>query len=239
MIPILMYHQIDIPAPRGTPFRSLTVHPKRFHTQMRWLKRLGYTGLSMRDLFPYIRGEKTGKVIGLTFDDGYKNIFEHALPILKELKFTATNYIVSNQLAGRNVWDAENGVAQVPLMSAKEIRLWLEAGQEIGSHTKDHVYLTKVSSQEAKTQIVESKKDLENLFDIEVNAFCYPYGAENKQIATWVKESGYHNATTTARGLALKTDDPFLLPRVTISRSTHLLHFLQKCLTQSEHKKRK
>ena len=47
MIPILMYHQIGEPAPKGTPYRGLTVHPKRFTQQMRWLKRFGYTGLSM------------------------------------------------------------------------------------------------------------------------------------------------------------------------------------------------
>ena len=64
-IPILMYHQIDEPAPRGTSFRGLTVHPKSFARQMRWMHRLGYRGLSMRDLMPYLRGEQAGKVFGI------------------------------------------------------------------------------------------------------------------------------------------------------------------------------
>jgi len=73
-IPILMYHQIDIPPVRGTPLRGLVVHPKDFHNQMRWLKWTGYQGLSMRDLEPYLAGKKQGKVFGITLDDGYKNI---------------------------------------------------------------------------------------------------------------------------------------------------------------------
>lgn len=61
MIPILMYHQVDVPPKKGAPFRSLIVHPKRFRSQMRWLKRLGYTGLSMREIMPYVRGEKKAR----------------------------------------------------------------------------------------------------------------------------------------------------------------------------------
>ena len=68
-IPILMYHQVAVPAARGTSFRGLTVHPKSFARQMRWMYRLGYRGLSMRDLMPYLKKEKVGKVFGITFDD--------------------------------------------------------------------------------------------------------------------------------------------------------------------------
>ena len=69
-IPILMYHQIDTPPVRGTPLRGLVVHPKDFNNQMRWLKWMGYQGLSMRDLEPYLAGEKPGRVFGITLDDG-------------------------------------------------------------------------------------------------------------------------------------------------------------------------
>lgn len=90
-IPILMYHQIGEPAPRGTPYRGLTVHPASFRRQMTWLRRFGYRGLSMRDLMPYVRGERSGKVFGITFDDGYRNVHRNAMPVLGELGFTATN----------------------------------------------------------------------------------------------------------------------------------------------------
>ncbi len=87
---ILTYHQIDLAPPPPAAFRSLYVAPDSFARQMRWLKRLGYRGLSMRDLMPYLRGEKVGKVVGLTFDDGYCNNLHHALPVLQDCGFTAT-----------------------------------------------------------------------------------------------------------------------------------------------------
>ena len=239
MIPILMYHQIGTPAPKGTPFRGLTVHPTDFKRQMTWLKRFGYTGLSMHELMPYLRGEKTGKVVGITFDDGYQNVLQHAIPVLNALGFTSTNYIVSNHFAGSNFWDHSKGIPPSALMSLEELQQWLKSGHEIGSHTLDHVHLTEVEPSEAKHQIKQSKTQLEDALQTEVNAFCYPYGHKNTDIENWVRQSGYTNATTTARGLVLPTDDFFDLPRVTVSRSTNIVRFLQKCLTQLEHKKRK
>src|SRR3954468_17188001 len=89
-IAILSYHQTRRPPPRGVPVRTLVLPPWRFALQLRTLKALGWTGLSMRDLEPYLRGEKAGKVFGITLDDGYLNNFEHALPVLRDIGFTAT-----------------------------------------------------------------------------------------------------------------------------------------------------
>ncbi|MEO6320260.1 MAG: polysaccharide deacetylase family protein, partial [Polaromonas sp.] len=68
-IPILVYHQIAAAPPKGSPFRSLYVSPASFARQMAVLKLLGYQGLSLGALLPYLLGEKKGKVIGITFDD--------------------------------------------------------------------------------------------------------------------------------------------------------------------------
>lgn len=238
MIPILMYHQVGQPAPKGSPYRGLTVHPNDFKRQMIWLKRFGYTGLSMSALMPYLTGEKTGKVVGITFDDGYQNVLQHAAPLLHQLGFSSTNYIVSNHFSGSNFWDKAKGIPPSALMSLEELQQWQQVGQEIGSHTLDHVHLTDVDKDEALRQIAQSKVDLENQLQTEVSAFCYPYGDKNKDIENWVCQSGYTNATTTNRGLALVSDSLLNLPRVTVSRSTNIVRFLQKCLTQLEHKKR-
>ncbi len=237
-IPILMYHQIDVPAPRGTQFRGLTVHPKSFARQMRWMHRLGYRGLSMRDLMPYLKGERTGKVFGITFDDGFRNVFNNALPVLNELGFTSTNYLVAHQFDGGNVWDADHNVPFSPLMSKDEAKAWVNAGQEIGSHTLDHVHLPELSKEEARRQILESRKLLSDVVEQEVTAFCYPYGHFNSEHALMAAEAGYQNATTTQRGLASAQDGYFLLPRVGIWRTTHLLRFFQKCLTGHEDRRR-
>ena len=98
-----MYHQVVKPPARGTPLRGLCVDPREFRKQMTWMRRLGYQGLSMRNLMPYLRGERSGRVFGITFDDGYRNVYSNALPVLSELGFTATSYCVANQIGGGNV----------------------------------------------------------------------------------------------------------------------------------------
>ena len=91
-IPILTYHQIDIAPPKGAPFRSLYVSPAAFSRHMGLLKILGYQGLSLSALQPYLSGDRTGKVVGITLDDGYLNNLTHALPVLeRDRKSTRLN----------------------------------------------------------------------------------------------------------------------------------------------------
>jgi peptidoglycan/xylan/chitin deacetylase (PgdA/CDA1 family) len=237
-IPILMYHQVGEPAPRGTSYRGLTVHPKSFARQMRWMHRLGYRGLSMRDLMPYLKREKVGKVFGITFDDGFRNVFEHALPVLQTYQFTSTNYFVANQFDGSNVWDRQNGVVASDLMSKREMLAWAQAGQEVGSHTLDHVHLPELSLEAAREQLIRSRLVLSEMLGSEVTAFCYPYGDFEPEHQRLAQEAGYINATTTARGLAEISDDFYALPRVGIWRTTPLFRFLFQCLSQHENRRR-
>lgn len=238
MIPILMYHQIGEPNPRGTPYRGLTVHPRDFRRQMVWLRRLGYRGLSMAQLMPYLRGDKQGRVFGLTFDDGYQNVLDHAVPILEDCGFQATNYFVARQLGGSNVWDRAEGVPESALMDARGLRDWAAAGHEVGSHTLNHPVLPRLSPELALNEIRDSRDALEQIAGTPVRAFCYPYGKFTPALADSVRSAGYDSATTTSGGLARRTDDLFALPRVAVMRSTLLLRFLQKCLTPLEDRKR-
>jgi peptidoglycan/xylan/chitin deacetylase (PgdA/CDA1 family) len=207
---------------------------------MTWMRRLGYRGLSMRDLMPYLKSGYPGaKVFGITFDDGYRNVHDHAMPVLNALGFTATNYFVARQFDGGNVWDAGKGIPYSALMSLSEMRNWAAAGHEVGSHTLDHVHLPALSPELADYQIRRSKLELEQALGAEVSAFCYPYGDESAAIRAMVQGAGYLNATTIERGLARPSDDVYGIPRVTISRSTNIVRFLQKCLTQLEDKRRR
>ncbi|QND51884.1 polysaccharide deacetylase family protein [Phyllobacterium sp. 628] len=228
-IPILMYHQIDKPAGRGTPFRYLTVAPDNFRRQMKWLKRMGYTGLSMRDLMPYLLGEKSGKVVGITFDDGFRNVHTHVLPVLEETGFTATNYFVSNQIGGFNEWDAPVGVPYAACMSKAEMREWAARGHEVGAHTLDHVHLPAVSLSEARRQITDVRQALQDMTGEAVDAFCYPYGDLSPEVRQMVEDAGYTSATTTRRGKAQYQDDMLLLPRKIIRRTDGWLNTIRKC----------
>lgn len=239
-IPILMYHQIDTEPPKGSPMRGLVVAPTTFSRQMAALNFLGYRGKSMGDLLPYINGEKYGKVFGITFDDGYENNLRCALPILKRYGFSSTCYIVANQVGKTNSWDLERGVIQVPLMNAQQLQAWVDAGQEVGSHTLNHVNLETLSDAEQAIEISQSKTQLETLVQQKagVQHFCYPYGGLNKTAVQNVKAAGYLTATTTVRGRAVKGDcDDLLLPRVLVSRTTTWMQLLLKCLSRYEDKR--
>jgi peptidoglycan/xylan/chitin deacetylase (PgdA/CDA1 family) len=233
-IPILMYHQIDVPPPRGTPLRGLVVSPGAFTRQMTLLKALGYTGLSMRDLEPYLTGEKQGKVVGITFDDGYQNNLQNALPALTKRGFTATCYAVSSMIGGRNSWDINIGVAEKALMTRGDWLAWLSAGMDVGSHTRTHADLNAVDAIEAKNQIADSKQELENQFGVEVRHFCYPYGRFSPTHRQMVKDAGYITATTTHRGRVHTGDDPIALDRVMVAQATHPGLFALKVLTGYE-----
>ena len=234
-IPILMYHSIA-KMPKGTIMRGLHVPPKRFALQMKLLKILGYKGLSINELRPYLKGEKTGKVVGLTFDDGYKNNVTSALPILKKNNFSATCYLVSQNIGGINHWDIDKGIPKNPMMNKKEIQSWIDAGMEIGSHTQNHVFLTKINQIDVVNEINNSKADLEKEFGVSVNHFCYPYGDYNNDIVSATKRAGYQTATTVNRG-RVNTDDGLLtLRRVPITHHTLPHLFLLKVLSNYEDK---
>jgi len=235
-IPILMYHSIES-MPKSTIMRSLHVSPRRFQFQMRLLKILGYKGLSMRQLQPYIDGEKIGKVVGITFDDGYQNNLINAAPILKKLGFSATCYLVSKKIGLSNIWDSNKGMTQRPLMSHDEIQNWLDLGMDIGAHTQTHADLVKLSYKQAKNEIRQCKTDLENYYNISVEDFCYPFGSLNSSLVDIVSEEGYVTATTMIRGSVNPSSNKLKLPRIPITHHTLPHLFLAKILTNYEEKR--
>jgi peptidoglycan/xylan/chitin deacetylase (PgdA/CDA1 family) len=232
--PILMYHQIDVPPPRGAAMRGMVVAPSSFAWQMRMLAMLGFRGLCMRELAPYLAGEKHGRVVGITFDDGYRNTLDNALPVLARHGFSATSYVVSRAIGATNAWDAAQGVTSAPLMDLAELRRWVDAGMEVGSHTRDHADLSVLDEAASRAQIAGAKADLEQAIGQPVEHFCYPYGRFRPEQVAWVREAGYRSATTVHRGRATPADDPFLLPRVLVARATHPGYFFLKLLTGYE-----
>lgn len=221
-IPILVYHQISEAPPKGAPFRSLYVSPSSFSRQMAMLRLMGYQGLSMSALLPYLRGEKSGKVVGITFDDGYRNNLTHALPVLQRQGFSSTCYAVSGLLGKTNEWDRSIGIAQVPLMTADELRLWVAGGQEVGSHTQHHARLRQSDDHTALTEMTGDRAALEGLLATPVRHFCYPFGEYAPQHVAMARQAGFQTVTTTRRGRSFATNDLMELPRVPVVRSTSL-----------------
>ena len=232
-IPILMYHSIES-MPKSTVMRSLHVPPRRFEFQMWMLKILGYKGLSLKNLKPYLDGEKHGKVVGITFDDGYQNNLINAAPVLRKYNFSATCYIVSESIGFSNTWDLDKKITQRSLMSENEIYEWLNLGMDIGGHTKTHIDLTSISKRKAQMEINDCKIELEKKFNIQVTDFCYPFGRFNELVCNIAKDSGYLSATTMQRGRANSQSNRYMLPRIPINHRTLPHLFLAKILTKYE-----
>jgi peptidoglycan/xylan/chitin deacetylase (PgdA/CDA1 family) len=235
-IPILMYHSIAI-KPKSTVMRSLHVSPKRFRFQMKLLNFLGYKGLSMSELTPYLEGKKNGKVVGITFDDGYQNNLINAAPILKKYNFSATCYLVSKRIGTFNIWDQDKGIAHNSLMTQSEIQEWLNLGLDIGAHSQTHPILEELSMQQSREEIFTCKNDLEQMFKVTIKDFCYPFGRFNEAIVSMVRDAGYETATTMRRGRASTQSSKLKLPRMPVTHHTLPLLFLAKILTNYEDKR--
>ncbi|TFY97283.1 polysaccharide deacetylase family protein [Ramlibacter rhizophilus] len=233
-IPILSYHQTDGAPPGRLPHRSFVLPPARFARQMRALRRLGWTGLSMRELEPYLRGERQGKVVGITLDDGYLNNLQHAMPVLRELGFTATSFVVSQRIGASNDWDAGKGIPGVPLMDAVQLRAWMDAGMEVGAHTRHHVDLLTCDEERAREEIAGSKQELEQLLGCEVRSFCFPYGRYREPHVEMARQAGFATATTSESERAAEGCDLLCLPRISVLRDSSLPMLLARVATGYE-----
>ncbi len=237
-IPILMFHNISSP-PRGKRLTSLYTHPASFHRQMSTLSHLGYKGLSLQELQPYLRGEKSEKVFGITFDDGYLDNYCNALPVLKKFAFSATCYLVSGFIGKQNDWTRNQNVQECDLMDTIHVRKWLQEGMAIGSHSHTHAHLCQIPAERLENEIFHSKILLENTFQIPIEDFCFPYGEFSPQTLALLKKANYKTGVTTQRGRASQTDDIFALPRVHMTKRTNLALLLMKVLTPYEDHRRR
>jgi peptidoglycan/xylan/chitin deacetylase (PgdA/CDA1 family) len=235
-IPILMYHNIGSP-PQGARLRNLYVRKGAFIWQMFLLRLMGYQGLSMSAAMPYLRGEKKGRVAAITFDDGYVDTLENALPVLQKYGFSATCYFISQRTGQYNDWDDAALNVRKALMSDDQIRAWSTAGMEVGAHSRTHPRLTNCHERELQDEIVGCKADLEAVIGSSITQFCYPYGDLDERVSNAVRDAGFEAATTTHRGRARAGDNPFLLRRILVSGSNFLHLYILKLMSGYEDKR--
>lgn len=232
-IPILMYHNVARP-PADTLLRSLYVSPAAFRRQLGLLRTLGYRGMSMAEAMPYLRGEREGRVAAITFDDGYIDNLDNALPALQAAGFGATCYFVSGGLGAYNSWDDAVIGTRKRIMDRAQVRAWADAGMEVGSHSHSHPQLTGCDDTVLNEELVRSREELEQVTGAAVTQFCYPYGDYDARVARAVAGAGYEAATTTHRGRARAGDDLFTLRRVLVGGHNWLPQVAVKLLTPYE-----
>jgi peptidoglycan/xylan/chitin deacetylase (PgdA/CDA1 family) len=183
-LPVLMYHHVGPSIPHT--YAELTVLPKQFERQIRWLARRGYVGIRPADWLEWRRSGKglPDKPVLVTFDDGYADLAEYALPVLRRYGFGAVVFIVTGLVGGTNAWDEARGSATHRLLTAEQIRYWAAQGIEFGAHSRTHADLTILSAEELAKEIVGGRDELADLLGSPVTSFAYPYGAYNQTVNT-------------------------------------------------------
>lgn len=212
-LPILMYHRIDVRDPSLPAItRSLTVDPHDFEAQMEWLVAHGYHTITQRQLFDaLVRGRKLpAKPVMITFDDGYRNVFGKASPIIQRLGLWATAYVIVGRIS-----HGDPSFLTWPNLVSLERR-----GVEIGSHTLAHRDLTSLSSSELRHELLGSRLALEQRLGHPVQSLAYPYGAHDGRVVQMARSSGYVLAVTTRAGTRQQGRAPLELHRIQILDST-------------------
>jgi peptidoglycan/xylan/chitin deacetylase (PgdA/CDA1 family) len=210
VVPILMYHSVNPGAAREN---RLVVSPETFERQMRFLKNKRYNVVTLEDLSGLIRAKKNipHKTIVITLDDGYKDNYTYAFPMLKKYALRATLFIIVNEV----------GRPQGDRLDWDELKKMQDSGLvTIGSHAVGPDPLTKIKSEEAlRQQIFDAKKILEEKLGRPVNTFAYPEGRFNAHIRQLVIDAGYRVAVATGPGRDYPNNDTYALKRIRISES--------------------
>jgi len=223
-VPILMYHHIGaLPSNADAVRRDLTVSAENFEAQMALLTQKGYTTTSLEDLVAAFEGTRQlpPKPIILTFDDGYKDNFDYAYPVLKKYGFKGTFFIVTSLVGAKGylTWDDIGEMAKD--------RMFIEA------HGSTHVDLTLLSNDGIAQQVTQATESLQSHLNVTPRVYCYPAGKFNQTVINILREKGYRAAVSTRYGCVHYPDDLFQLRRVRISGSDSLSTFNSKIEYQS------
>ncbi len=215
IVPVLMYHSIN--PKTDSVMHRLIVSPRAFEKQMQFLKSHKYNVVSLETVGRMIKNKEKipHNTVAITFDDGYKDNYTYAYPVLKKLGLPATIFVIYDEVDR----------SQNDRLSWEEIKEMQASGLiSIGGHTLGAVPLVDIKSEaELRRQIIDSKKILEGKLQTAVNTFCYVGGMFNSHIKDLVKEAGYKFAVANALGKRFSNFDIYAIKRVRISQSSENL----------------
>jgi peptidoglycan/xylan/chitin deacetylase (PgdA/CDA1 family) len=211
-----MYHVIANPPP-GVAFPDLFVRPDDFDRQMSWLAHNGFHAVTLHQVYEYwLNGSALpSNPIVLSFDDGYLGDDTKALPELHKLKWPGVLNLKVNALRSRYT------------LPPWRVRQMLAAGWELDAHTITHPDLTHVDDAQLWREVHGSRVELQHMFHVPVDFFCYPSGRYDAHVIAAVRRAGYLGATTTNYGLA-RPNDLYILSRIRISGSDGVAGFARK-----------
>ncbi|MGM9540213.1 polysaccharide deacetylase family protein [Anaerovibrio sp.] len=201
-VPVLSYHQVN-----DTDNTPLAVPTAEFERQIAYLHDAGYHAITPDQLTGYLNNGSPlpSKPVLITFDDGYRDNYENAFPILKKYHMTATIFLVSDFM---DRFDNYLTWAQVQEMS--------EDGICMGVHTLSHFELTGLSDSELNQQLEGGKLAVEWKTLKFAEYIAYPCGSYNDKVLEHTRQYGYKGGFTVRYDLVHAGDNPYLLSRVPI-----------------------
>ena len=231
---ILMYHMIRPRLPGGR-FNKLRVAPERFEQQLRYLTEHGWHFAFLSELADLA---DTSKTVVLTFDDGFRDNYLAAHPLLAKYGAKATLFLVVDRFdrdwsTTKKAHHDSGELLREEKLSDAELRKMLDSGLwELGAHTLTHALLPDLSGAEHRHEVAESKTAIEARFDTDVTAFAYPFGIYTEDEVAAVAEAGYRFAVTTDAGISTDVEAEALeLKRVKISGKEGQLGFFTRLRT--------
>jgi peptidoglycan/xylan/chitin deacetylase (PgdA/CDA1 family) len=214
-VPILMYHEITTePLSAG----RLAVAPEQFARQLGYLHGSGYSTVTVEQLVAAMDNAGAGlpaKPVVLTFDDGFADFRDLALPLLRRHGFTATVYVTTGWVAGSDGAASHQGMLSWPAIEEA-----VAAGIEVGAHSVGHPQLDQLDASSLRAELADSKHALEDRLGARVPGMAYPFGYSSRLVRDTAAQVGYSYACAVDNRLASDASDRFALPRLTIGRST-------------------
>ena len=182
---ILTYHSID---DTGS---IISISPEKFRRHMQCLKEGSTQVISLTEVVQCLKEDRPlpPNSVTITFDDGFKNFYDVAHPILKEFGFSATVFLVPGYCGKTNKWKGQpKQIPTVDLMDWNEIAELAEDGIDFGAHTVTHADLSDLPHENAVEEIIDSKSVIESHLGREVSFFAYPYGKLDDKVRSVVQE---------------------------------------------------
>jgi peptidoglycan/xylan/chitin deacetylase (PgdA/CDA1 family) len=216
--PFLLYHKIDFPT-ADVRIRGAFTAPKKFAKQISYFIKKGFSFYTASELIAQYKnhGAFPEKSIAITFDDGWKDNYTNALPILKKYGAKATIFLVPSCIGQTTAQVTADGEGTRKHLSEADILEMSESGIEFGSHSFNHKLFHQISDEEIEFEVTESKKTIENLVQKECRVFAYPAGFFTDFAKATIEKAGYIAAFSTVYG-ALENPDLYALNRVEILR---------------------
>lgn len=224
-LPILCYHRV-VSEEQAGGHSNIHVTPGQLDRQLRQLRHRRMTPVTFADL----AGDRPlpERPVILTFDDGYRDNYEHLLPLLEAHDACAVIFALGDRSLRTNAWDRGTWMAQAPLMNDAQLRACAESGRiEIGSHGLAHRHLRELDDNALEQELRESKRSLEIITGQAVTSFAYPWGEWDERVSACVARTGYLVAVATDHGTTLE-DNPYAAARRIIFPTTSRFGFYKK-----------